>query len=589
MFCTKCGRPVEDGQKICPECAAAEAQPVQQEEQPVVQAEPVQQSAPQPIDPTPAPAFVVNTDTTLPAKKKKKKGKTLAIVLGIVAVLLAAAVTLTLVFWPQISSFFKRNTMSAEDYLMDVEKNSVSADPVVDAINGVYDMFLSLVNKPAEPVKYDLTIEANKELLTMLESSSGGEVQLTWLEKLNLSVTSGVKGTDVGAQISLGANGVNILMLDAFMNVLDDEAFVGLPELNETYISVPVDLADAAEALEMSQKLEESNIAEMLPSSEDFAQMVEKYKLMALEELTDVEKSTETVTIDKLSQKCTVLTVEVSDEAFQDIVLKIVDDAREDETAQALLKALCEYVKLTAGEEITPEELLDEVEEGIKEAELTDEEILIKTYVDMTDQIIGRFLEDANGDEFGYVGITNKDGKWEQMYVLGEEAVLLGDGTKKNDVLEGTYTLKVEGESVLHCKLKDVDLKALEEGQFLGTIGLVPSDMIIKDFLSNYTDSPLTQLAGLTQPTLEITVAKEKTVIGFKVAGTSYLTVTAAVTENVEYTPAAPEKSASMEDATDALAWAKETDFDKLLKALEDAKVPQDYIDYLSDLFDQLV
>lgn len=617
MFCGKCGRPIEEDRTICEACEAAQAAKAEQEMQPVEAEQeipvaevptpveempvPAVSAEPVPVAEVPteaAPAFVVNTDTELPVKKKKKSGKkALTIILSIVAALLAAAVALTIVFWPYVSSFCKRTFMKPEDYLLSVEEKAVESDPAIDTIGNFYQLLLNRLNQPATPTETDITVDFSDELMTMLETSAGSDdVQLAWLDQVNLKLTAGTKEDASGANLAIGINGTQVLTLDAIIDMAGQNLYFGLPELNSDYFAVPLELENY---LDMTDALSQANAdaIKKLPSAEAVEQMLRKYKLMMVEQIEVTDKYSERLTIDKLSRKCTVIRGEITLEQWSETMLSILEDAREDETAQALLGALCDMgnasMKASMGESyseedaVTPDELIDDMVQGIKDSMKANEEneddvLVIKTYVDMKDQVCGYVLSDDTDTGYSHFYLTEGD-KWEEKFVVNEDTVIIGDGTEKNGVLEGTYTLEIEEESYLHVKLADIDKAALNEGKLRGTVSLVPSDSMTRDFVSEFTDSELSKLAGLTQPTLELKFEEKKLTISAKVLGKTYVTITSAVSEVKEYAPKAPESTVEA-TAGGLIKWYNGADLNKLYDALEAAKVPQEYVEDVKNL-----
>jgi len=600
MFCGKCGRPVEDGKSLCEECAAAQAATEIEQQPPQTEAG----ESPAPAEET--PAFTVNTDTELPVKKAKKpkkektgkkSKKTLYIALGIVAGVLAAAALLTVLLWPYISSFWKRTFMKPEDYLQSVEQNAVDADPMIDAIGNIYQFLLNELNRTSSPKTYDVTASFSDELMTLLESAAGDEtVKLDWLDQLNLKITAGLDGSNLGAELAVGVNGNHVLLLDGVLDSAEQTGYVGLPELNEDYISWPVELGDLVDVLGILAQAK-GDAVKKLPPAEDVEQMLRKYKLMFVEDLEVTGKATEELTIDKMTRKCTVISAELTSEQWYETLLKIMEDTREDATAQALLAAVCDIVnavdKVNAGDAYkeedakTPDKLIDAMVESIKNEQKTnetaDDPLTVKTYVDMTDQICGYTLLDADGVGMHYHRLTEGNA-WEEKFAVDEEFAVIGDSEEKDGVLEGTYTLEIEEENYLHVKLADIDKAALNEGKLRGTVSLIPSDSLTRDIVSQFTDSKLSQFAGLAQPTLELKFEENALNISAKVMGKEYAAVAVVISDAKDYAPAIPEKS--VEGTLGLAKWWWETDFDKLFGAMAEAKVPQEYIDFIKLIVD---
>lgn len=537
MFCRKCGCSVEKGRDICEKCAA--------------------------------------TADKKKKKKVKKGGKKWIVVLSIVAAVLVLLAVIAALCWPAITRLWRRAFMDPTDYLKEVQIEALETDPSVNLIGDLYDALLNWAAKLGTPQEHTVTANFSDEMMILLESADETKaLKLNWLDKAELKLTTGMDGMSAGAALGLSLNDAKVLDADAFLDILEAKLYVGAPDINETYVSPDVDLKQLVSVLAMFAAVHEND--GKLPNSGAVEQLLRKYMAMFVEQYEDAQKSTETVTIGDMSCKCTVLQVQMTQKQVNDVLKEILQDARTDETAKALLQAYCDGVnkRNKQDEALTPDMLIDSLTEKLNKAEDTGTVYIIKTYVDSNEQVCGRSVETDKGEKvFKHLTLKERDA-WGSEILIGSDLQIRGDGKKKDRKVNGTYIVTYKAETYLHCKLQDLDGEALEKGQLRGTVNLVLGEKLTKDILSPFVDESVLAFAGFIQPTLEIKCAEESTRIGVSVAGKEYMDITVTGREIQDYKPQMPEKWVSG-NLFGLAKWLKEADFTKLLESLKAAKMPE--------------
>ena len=325
MFCMKCGKPIEDDQMLCPDCAAA-AQPVQEQpveipaEEPIFQAPaeepifqvPVEQApaeeATVPFTPESAENLFNLNFSTEPEQKEKKprnpKNKKLIawITSGVAALAIVAVGLLGFLVWDWgdwVQNLFW-SMKSPEEYKNKIEQKALtdedSNSEIASLRNGLVGMYGFLVNSINQEdssaemtVKVELSDEAKALLGSYLSMPYGMEIPSNASLTLNSSGDRDISQADLG----LSLNDVQIMQLRYIVDILNEEGYLGVlsPEgMADEYLAMVLPEMYSAEYTALTVEFVES-----LPSEEEFAKMVDKYIMLAFEQITEVEKEKGTI------------------------------------------------------------------------------------------------------------------------------------------------------------------------------------------------------------------------------------------------------------------------------------------------------
>lgn len=570
MFCRNCGAPVEGEQDLCNECAAkmmASEAPAQEETQ---------------------ETFELNTAEVQPPKKaKKKKGGLIA---GIAAAVVAVAAAAVFIFMgvDGVKAFVGRTFQSPEDYLVDVESAAIQ-EYTADVMQA-YGKLLAGNGTMQTAAKAEIGLTVGNEILTMVESAMGSQMDLDWLNKINLTLNTNMQDTAMQVGMGLGLGNSQLLSADVIYDMGNGKAYVAIPELNKNYLYADVASEIPADQLQQiitkSAKLN-ADLTKALPTEEEMSAMIDTYVNVALSGIKSVEKDTDTVTIDGASQKMVVLTAKIRERDLVDIAEEILKTAEKDKTLKKTIKALEDYVEdvnalsgapamdVDLYEEFTSAipELLEGLEEAREEAS-TENYVKVKVYVDMKNNVRGHELSvftdgEQEGETISWLTVV----KGNTTYTEAElgEATITGEKTEKKGVSAGSYTLQVEKEKIGTLEFENVT----ENG---GTLRLIPSEDILADalsgsgipaMLSNKLALEWTYSTEETKITNEINILMDsKKLIG--------LTLSATAAEGGKIS--IPTNAVNANSQTEIMQWAKGVDVDGVIQKLESANVPQELV-----------
>lgn len=639
MFCMKCGKPTEDGQTICPECAAASA-PVQEQpaQVPVEVPEeiPVEAPAAEPVfaEPAEEPAAVPFEETTtdftsqtsenlfdlnFSAEEEKKekainpKQKKLVtmIVSGVLALAVVTVGLLGFLVWDW-GDWFQNlfwKLKPAEEYKNNVEEKALTDEDssseiavLRNGIVGVYGALVNSVNQEEGSADVTLDVEIGDELISMLEMAVGSQLPEGMEIPNKASLTLSSSGNQDLSQMDMGIslNDVQLMQLRYIMDILNAEGYLG--------ILAPEDMADGYLSMPLPEELTNSAYTEIvldfvaeLPSEEEFAQMVDKYIMLAFQQIQEVEKESNTIEAAGVKQNVTVLTYEISQETIVDIALAILEEAEDDETLYQLLQAFCQLMNEVSALQATPsdgyygyyepeyydaDDIFEQIPDLIAELEDMDADdeaiIVIETYVDSKGNIVGRQLEveDADTTIAYYTAVKgNKIGMLMEMESYGETVTLEGSGTvKKQSIVTGELALDVFGDEYAIIELDGFDIK-----KYTGTIRFKLGEDAV-DMLEDELDGiPVGSLLDIADIALEMTLNTNSVSVGIVNGKNSLVKISLSGAMKESGEASAPNKSVSIEDTEALEEWLSKVDMDLLADQLEKAGLPDEIVDIVRE------
>lgn len=599
MDCPKCGKPLAEGCVLCEECAAQESG----DQEAVTAAEKTM-----PEIPVKAAA---DTCEGSECQKQKKACKWGWIITAGVALALVAALLLS---WSSLEGLLARTLRSPEAYLVYVEEKAQGKNSVLDVAGSLYGTFRESVTDntaTAAEAAYYLTL--GEELTSTLRQMLGGEssgIQLDWLKQLSLHTKTNLSGKNKGASLTLGLNGNPLFTADTILDTENYIAYVGVPEVNDTYLFLGVEdmgldkqtVKTAVQELEALQ----AQLAALLPEEEAFEALTRKYTGLVISKLENVERTTETKTVNGITQEFIVLQTQVSEQLAKEIGIAVLEEAKTDEELYGLIRAMQSYggmmekyyastlpeaalTESTAAEALTFEEFAKKIDSYIAELQATEADsaafVVCKTYVDKQNDICGRAVIDPlTGEEMWFL-IASDGENWAFEMVADQDAKLTGSGAVNKKLFTGSFAVREAGTVYLTIDVEDMDLYAMNSGRLLGTFRLHFGDTLLEALAE---DTELPALSVATDLALELKLNEETCDVKLLNSGKLFVGLGIAATVKEAQELSLPAQSVSALDEAAAEAWVGQMNFDGVLEAMEAAGVPEAYMEVLELLAKQI-
>ncbi len=265
----------------------------------------------------------------------------------------------------------------------------------------------------------DLTLTADyaavdPALLSMLTEAIGMDIQ--WLQSLGLSVTSGREGDLNRSNFVLRLNGSDIIQADMFLDLARLNMYLGVPELNPSYIAL--DLSEAMSG--GSAAIPPYQLKQVLSSIDPklMQDIILRYFGLMADSVDQISVSNGTVSASGVRSSCTVAKVFFGGEEILRIAREFLNAASTDSQVEDLVYQFMamtgqyrgstgyfhsSYVQwiqdaLTGLEDVSPEDIT--------------ESFLLTVYLGTDGKLLGGSVEFREDDELNALlsGMTVRDG-----------------------------------------------------------------------------------------------------------------------------------------------------------------------------------
>ncbi|MBQ9742334.1 MAG: zinc ribbon domain-containing protein [Ruminococcus sp.] len=647
MLCPKCSQPIEEGKAFCKNCGANIQDPDATVAMP---AAPAQETAPEETAPV-APEAQAPADTTAPVSfagdvAPITEGKKLNIKKILLITIPCIVLAVLLIFnMNNIAGFFVKTFASPETYLSYSLAQSIK-DPAKGMITS-YDNFINGLTDDASVVSainVKATDKGLESLVSLLEESGTEDIDeedLAFLKDMSLDTTVNLKEgvANMTGLFNIGKG--EIVSAEAILDPIEGSAYMGLPELNESFLEfdleedMDITISDYIDMDEETIGKFIDIIQECAPEGKELEDIAIDIGKAALGCIEDVEKGKETLEIGDISQKVTTLSFTLDEEASANMSIaameamlenkdieKIITNAQEtvEKKYEDLgLKGEAEDAVETALEEDWYDLFTDSLEESIDAQEdLLDDESEYSTdveftlYIDGDHKMAGYKITDnasyetelADYEEYPeyydeepkledyvlFVATATKGNKFEYIYTDGEDTIMEGSGKNTGKTLSGTYTIyssyynydtaETEYAEMIELVFEDINQKQWQKGNMKGSFTITPKEAFYEAIGG---DSILEVLD------LSLKVDMDTTKKDAKINLTLYNDEDELITISTDSTLKGGEKVKAPSDTTkaeDAEDWASDTDFDTLISNLEDAGVPDEWVDAIEQSLD---
>ncbi|MBR2860310.1 MAG: zinc ribbon domain-containing protein [Clostridia bacterium] len=577
MICKYCGKEIDENTLVCPICGQS-FEDKTEDKVPETEQINVQET-----ESTFTEESTTVNETVKPVPTPKKKKKLLPALIAIVAVVAAVAVAVVACFG-SLSGIFIKAFGTPEDYFKFIENRERTQ--TTQAISSAYGAILEKSDTTSLATKNTIKINVGDTIVDAIEDSfedaSGTKMEFDWLAKFSVDCNMSVKDGVQKSLATIKLDNKNIVDLDLIFDFVNKEAFLGIPSLSDKYVKT------ALNGIENTEFVFDDEFREILPTEEEFNELLNKYFAILIDNIDKVEKSTDKLTVGEIfEKKVTVLEAEIDLETAQNIALEVLQTLKEDEQIEKYFKDIFDYLvdkDLIEEEGNTYDDFLDSIDdaiESVENPEETDEnqKIIWTNYVNAKHQVIGRRIKICNSEndiQEIYYAFLNK-GKDVAFELEAEDVVVFGSGKIENGVFSGEFYTEIDGEKTLEGTFDEI---ATKDSVTSGSITVTLPDEMLENAGIEPEESPV----PLTNPKLkfkfEFSKKTSKYEINFLNENEIYLgySVASELVEDVEINKPA---DGNVVDEENIQQWASELDIQKIFDNLKAAGVPSELIDAL--------
>lgn len=563
MFCKNCGAQIPDGKDLCEMCNQSTSQANN--------------------DQIENPAFAVPSFEPQPKKPKK-----IAWILIIIAAIVAALAVLVALNFSFVKGLFVKTFGSEEDYFKFVEKKALAE--YVDCGTDLYGKISENIDMDSFASEVTANIQLGDKTLSLIKENAGVDVDLDWLKNFSFVVNTAIenKNLDYGVKFNIGDG--TIFDIKCLLNMDEQDIYMGIVNLSDKYIKVEGRsniAANTASYVALSPELMNA-----LPSEKETNQLLNKYLGVAIDSLGNVTKTSEKIEAGDHSQKVTVLKYELNQEDVIKMSKQVLKELKNDKKVKEYIADFEAYM-LEEYEDLLSDDYkkgdmyrdfkdaIQEIIDDLGDTDGSDAEIFtLIDYVNAKHEIIGREIEIDDQSIVNYITI-HKGGKFAfeaECESLGLK--IYGDGTDKNDKITGDYEVIVNGKDLFTAELENFDTASLKKLNLNGSIKIVPSSNLLSSLfdMSSTENTVLSMLEPAIKLTFETNDNSSIIAIDVMSKDDSLLKLTINGNTKKDATVTLPDENATM-SSDNVMDWVDSFDLNKIVTALETAKVPSEIVD----------
>jgi hypothetical protein len=504
MFCKNCGKQIpNESARFCPYCGTnvdlnteAAGMPPTTEQAPYLPPE-------APYTPPQAPytsqqASYVFPQTppylppqTPPARSKKK------LIIAISAVSVAVALILALVGYSiAMLGGFEHWRMklfaSPQEYYRYIEKREAESAIRLSLVS--YDLYKS---RPLNDMSTETKIKLNlgEDAINLARYS----MDISWLAETTINFNTNSKGDLTAYDANILVGNESLLSLKAVLDMLVGEAYLQIPELSSTYLSAYLGNVYSVGALR-----EMTDAQENLPEARELELLAQKYVDIALSQINNVTKASDTLQAGEVTQKCTTLTVTIDGRTAQALAEAILTEMLNDRELENALIAFIDFAGAGSSlnysySDFDYQELVGQALEKVRnETDFSEGEIVMTLWLDNRGKLQGRRIvstsDNGEAEFYYYMPQSGNNFGFRAGFDTPEHSLSFsGNGSYAGLMLSGAFKLRYDGEDWLNIDIGDYDTDEAQKGFLNASITIVPAAGLRNRM---YQDTALPDLAA---------------------------------------------------------------------------------------------
>lgn len=313
--------------------------------------------------------------------------------------------------------------------------------------------------------KVGMTLTLDEAGQSMLGMMAG--MDASWMKNISLNMTGSVEDGSEAVTAELLVNDTKICDMNVLMDFLTAAEYIQIPELTESWMKAALTMAEgeAPVSADFMKDLTElaSDPGALFPAGKDFSELVDRYGTILLDHVQDGAAVEETVSVEGISEDCTLLEGQILQADFREIAKDVLTTAKEDEQLESVLAQWSEVIP-DAGDlnaqfqsfaEETLADLEAEPEADDAENSGSDSYAVSRIWVNDEDKIVGRELALCTGVDTD-VSVTwkaPKDGDTSafllDMVSDGSGFTLTGTSQDEDGVKTGNYSFAMDGITIM--------------------------------------------------------------------------------------------------------------------------------------------
>ena len=530
-------------------------------------------------------------------KAEEKAPKKFPIVPMAIIGALAVIILLVAANFTKLTNFVVRTVSSPEKYYQHVEQKEMKE--AASILADIYqNAFLSNAKLNDISSDVELSVELGEDAQEMLADAMYVD-DADWLSKMSMSAGASIKDLVVSGEASFTLGKDKLVSGAAVIDFDKAEAYLQVPELTSQYLGVSLEevlgysYMDADELADIFKSYEE--LYKAYPDKKTVEKLANRYMGIIIKNIDSVRKSSDTLEVGDIEQKCTVLRVRLTQKSIYRIMEAVCEEALED---KELLEVITTFAAAAGGEDMDADDVEEAFLEGIEnyleyidrmKERASDSEMVMNVWVNSKGEVVGRDITMNDNEKFVYY-MPQKGKKYELelAYTDGwNQMELTGIGKKSSTSLDGEFELAISGVDIVDITVDNYNIKKAKQGFVNGKFTVKPSKALLKEMDLGMYSSIISKYAV----TIDMSGSKNNVKYDVALVDDDEIfgkVVLSAKTGAGKKSSVSKSKVTMVEDEEDLVEWVEEIDFEKLIKKLDKTDIPVEWIEDLEDACDDL-
>ena len=377
------------------------------------------------------------------------------------------------------------STVFAASSYKETEKTALAN--VVSKLPEAWNSYLENYQKACEGTKSTFTLTVEDTGRALAGALMGG-TDVSWLQSItfdsDITIKDGVEAIVGGLLL----NDTKLCDLNFYMDLANMVEYIQIPELSDGYISAPIEgtVTTSEGVAENSQEIMStymnalSDLSSALPDSETLGTLLDRYGNIIIDNIEDGSSVEESVSVDGISEDCTVYEGTVSEKAVTAMAEGILTAAKDDAEIKGLFE---QWAGASDGEdqyqqfEDAVADALDSI--GSADGEVSEDPVFSsKVWVNADNKIVGREFAVIDGAEttpvFTWKAPSDGDTSALLLEITAEDSslTLTGSGTTSDGLLNGDYIFAIDGTEAADINVENLETKPEKAGYYNGTLNV---------------------------------------------------------------------------------------------------------------------
>ena len=377
------------------------------------------------------------------------------------------------------------STVFAASSYKETEKTALAN--VVSKLPEAWNGYLENYQKACEGTKSTFTLTVEDTGRALAGALMGG-TDVSWLQSVtfdsDITIKDGVEAIAGGLLL----NDTKLCDLNFYMDLANMVEYIQIPELSDGYISAPIEgtVTTSEGVAENSQEIMStymnalSDLSSALPDSDTLGTLLDRYGNIIIDNIEDGSSVEESVSVDGISEDCTVYEGTVSEKAVTAMAEGILTAAKDDAEIKGLFE---QWAGASDGEdqyqqfEDAVADALDSI--GSADGEVSEDPVFSsKVWVNADNKIVGREFAVIDGAEttpvFTWKAPSDGDTSALLLEITAEDSslTLTGSGTTSDGLLNGDYIFAIDGTEAADINVENLETKPEKAGYYNGTLNV---------------------------------------------------------------------------------------------------------------------